>query len=199
MVRSIRLWRSDCASPLTHDVHHGLTGMCLNSCFVFSDGRLTWCGEWLRSCLNGNSVSVNVWTNHTIASFAAFQLVRVIENLQLVSMTCVNLLLVRMTFATIVNLQLVRPAFVNLQLVYTIFVNLALVRMILPDFRESPARTNDFVSTHQLCESPARTHQFCGSLSRTHDPLTKYTPCVSALQEMVLLRGVFRFRVRTNN
>ena len=29
MVRSIRLSGSDCALPLTHDVHHGLNGMCV--------------------------------------------------------------------------------------------------------------------------------------------------------------------------
>ena len=63
----------------------------------------------------------HVWTNFTVASFEVFQLVRIYENLQLVSMTFVNLLLVHMTFATIVNLQLVRTTFVNLQLVRMTF------------------------------------------------------------------------------
>ena len=39
MVRSIRLWCSDCDLPLTHYVDHGLNGMCVNSCFIFSDSE----------------------------------------------------------------------------------------------------------------------------------------------------------------
>ena len=31
MTRSIRLCGSACVLPLTHDVHHGLDGMCVNS------------------------------------------------------------------------------------------------------------------------------------------------------------------------
>ena len=38
-MRSIRLRGSDCALPLTHDVHHGLNGKCVNSCFIFSDSE----------------------------------------------------------------------------------------------------------------------------------------------------------------
>ena len=34
VIRSLRLCRSACALPLTPDVHH--TGMCVNSCFIFS-------------------------------------------------------------------------------------------------------------------------------------------------------------------
>ena len=45
MIRSIRLCGSACALPLTHDVHHGLNGMCVKSCFYFLRlGRLARCG-----------------------------------------------------------------------------------------------------------------------------------------------------------
>ena len=47
----------------------------------------------------------HVWTNHTAAIFAVFQLIRTLENLQPVSMTFVNLQLVRTNF---VNLLLAR-------------------------------------------------------------------------------------------
>ena len=79
----------------------------------------------------------HVWTNHTIASFAVFQLARILGNFQLVSMSYVNLLLVRMNSATVENLQLVpmdSATFVNLQLARTTFVNLPFVRMILLTF-----------------------------------------------------------------
>ena len=34
-IGSFRLCGSACALPLTHDVHHGLSGMCVKSCFIF--------------------------------------------------------------------------------------------------------------------------------------------------------------------
>ena len=88
-------------------------------CGVQMTRRLTWYGDRLRSCLNRNSVSVNlvarmrhhVRTNDTVANIAVFRLVRAF----------VNLLLVRMTFAPIVILHLV----------LTNFMNLLLVRMIM--------------------------------------------------------------------
>ena len=93
-------------------------------CGVQMTRRLTWYGDRLRSCLNRNSVSVNlvarmrhhVRTNDTVANIAVFRLARAF----------VNLLLVRMTFAPIVNLQLVQSCTRN-------------------DFCESPARTHDLL------------------------------------------------------
>ena len=39
MIRSIHLRGSACALPLTHDVHHGLNGIGVKSCFGFSNSE----------------------------------------------------------------------------------------------------------------------------------------------------------------
>ena len=64
VMRSIRLCVSACALHLTHDVHHGLNGMCVNSFLRL--GMLTWYGDWLRSCLDRSSVVVYMILNNLL-------------------------------------------------------------------------------------------------------------------------------------
>ena len=103
-IRSIRLRGSACALPLTQDVHRCFEWDVCQLMFHFLKlGMLTWCGDWLRSCLDKNSVIVkwdpqqlvarlrhHAWTNHMY--FANFAI------LQFAKMSSVNLQLVRMTF-----------------------------------------------------------------------------------------------------
>ena len=112
-------------------------------------------GDWLRSCLDRNSVIVywilNNWLDDCVRN------VRICKVCN--PSTCTHEFCVRAhDFG--VTLLLVRMTLVN-------SVNLLLVRM---NFCESPAYTHDF------CESFGRTHEFCGSPNDLICALTKYTP-----------------------
>ena len=99
-------------------------------------GKRTWYGDWLRSCLDKNSVIVywilNNWLDDCVRNMGIFSKFAIT---QLVHM---NSVFVRMTLEAPL---LVCMIYVNLLLA---FVNLHLVR------------TNSL----ELCESPARTHEF---------------------------------------
>ena len=57
MVRSIRLWGSDCALPLTHGVNHGLNGMCQLVFHFLRLGKLTWCAPVSTRTLSASTGS----------------------------------------------------------------------------------------------------------------------------------------------
>ena len=144
-MRSIRLCVSACALHLTHDVHHGLNGMCVNSFSQTRNAHMVWGlapllprQEFCRRVYDPQylvaQMRLHAWTNHMTANFGILQLVRTtFANLQPVRMTLVTLQLVPMSF---VKLQFVHTSFVKLQLVRNVLlvrmtlVNLLLVRMI---------------------------------------------------------------------
>ena len=183
-----------CALPLTHDVHHGLNGMCVNTCFVFSDSEGSH-GMGIGSApistrtLSASTGPTNVSSNHTAASFAIFQLARTFaESSARLQHFCGIFSSSAPLFR---NLQLVCTTFpessARLHHFFGIFISSAPLlwnlQLVCTTFAESSARLHHFLwNLHLVCttfgnlqlvcttfaESSARLHHFWESSARLH-------------------------------
>ena len=168
VVHSIRLCGSVCALPLTHDVHHGWNGRCVNSCFALILKRFTWCRNHTRICFGRSSVVFNWILNNSLHdrvvcgldvlcfSNSTHFFFECLQILQFVFMKFTNFVkfaifhLVRMNFAlpklahmTVVFLHLAHVHFVNFAILQLVFLNVAEICLasqprLPPSFHERP-------------------------------------------------------------